>query len=165
MSKMWRTGWSMMAMTAVLALIGAAGCAHQEAQQNAAPTESLYERLGGEANIKAVVDEFVTLALDDAKVNFVREGTPKEFKATPENLDKLKMHMVQYLCKESGGPQTYEGKDMKEAHAGMGITLEQFNAAALDLRKAMDKCNVPTQEKEDLLTLVETTRWDIVEKK
>src|SRR5262245_22064634 len=42
--------------------------------------KSLYERLGGEDAIKAVVDDVVARAAEDPKVNFTRKGTPKEFK-------------------------------------------------------------------------------------
>jgi hemoglobin len=162
MSKMWLAGCGVLA---AIVLIGVAGCQHQDNDQTGAPTQSLYNRLGGEKNIEAVVDEFVSLAMEDSRVNFTRKGTPNEFQPTMDNLDKLKKHLTQFICKASGGPQTYQGKDMKEAHAGMGITLAEFDAAAADLAKAMDKCGVPNQEKEDLMTVVETTRWDIVEKK
>jgi len=152
---------------AAVALIGVAGCGqHQEQpEQMATPSASLYERLGGEKNIKAVVDELVPLVLHDPKVDFVRKGTASEFKPTPENLDKLRMHLVQYLCHLTGGPQMYEGKDVKQAHAGLGITEAQFGAFAVDLGRAMDRCKVGPQESEDLLTAIEMSRADIVEKK
>jgi truncated hemoglobin YjbI len=47
----------------------------------------------------------------------------------------------------------------------MGISNAEFDALAIDLSKAMDKCKVGAQEKEDLVTKVEMTRPDIVEKK
>ena len=43
----------------------------------AAPTVSLYERLGGEPAITAVVDDFVNRAAGDPAVNFVRKGKPE----------------------------------------------------------------------------------------
>ena len=47
--------------------------------------KSLYDRLGGEPAIKAVVDEFVARGASDPKVNFTREGHPNHWNATPEN--------------------------------------------------------------------------------
>src|SRR6187200_384729 len=38
--------------------------------------KSLYDRLGGEPAIRAVVDDFVPRAANDAKVNFTRKGVP-----------------------------------------------------------------------------------------
>ena len=39
---------------------------------------SLWNRLGGEANVKRVVDDFVALAAADPKVNFFRAGAFKD---------------------------------------------------------------------------------------
>ncbi len=162
MSKMWRHSWGFMA---VMALIGMAGCAGQGSTPTAASSKSLYERVGGQKKITEIVDDFVPRALKDSRVNFTRKGTALEFAPTTENLDKLKRHMVQFLCVQSGGPQKYEGKDMKHSHAGMGITNAQFDALAVDLSKAMHKCKVAPKDEEDLLTEIEKTRADIVEKK
>src|SRR5262249_10305730 len=92
--------------------------------------KSLYERLGGEAALKAVVDDFVARTAANPKVNFPRKGTPVEWKATDENVALLKKRLVQFIGKATGGPQKYEGKDMKTVHKGMEITEDEFNAMA-----------------------------------
>ena len=131
----------------------------------AVPTKSLYERLGGEPAIKLVVDDFVARAAADPKVNFTRKGTDKEWQATPENVDKLKKHLVQFISMATGGPSKYEGRSMKAVHTGMKITESEFNAAAADLIAALDKYNVPKREKDELIGIVSTTKGDIVEMK
>ena len=45
-----------------------------------------------------------------------------EWQATPENVAMLKKHLVEFVAMATGGPQKYGGRDMKSAHAGMGIT-------------------------------------------
>jgi len=127
--------------------------------------KSLYERLGGEKAISAVADDFVGRMTADSKVNFTRKGTPKEWKATPENLTTLKKHLTQYICHATGGPQKYEGKDIKIVHKGMEITDAEFDAAAADLSASLDKLKVPKTEHDELMKIVGTTRADIVEKK
>src|SRR5262245_52923068 len=70
-----------------------------------APAEpSLYERLGGEAAIKAVVDDFVGRAAGNPKVNFTRKGTDKEWAATAASVAVLKAHLVQLVAMVTGGP-------------------------------------------------------------
>ena len=142
------------------------------AQATAAPApvppeekQSLYTRLGGEPAIKAVVDDFVGRAASNPKVNFTRAGTPVEWKATDENVAKLKKHLVQMVCAVSGGPQKYEGRDMKSSHAGMKITNAEFDAIAGDLIATLKKFNVPQAEIDELVGIVATTRSDIVEVK
>ncbi len=125
----------------------------------------LYERLGGEASIAKVVDEFVARAAANPKVNFVRKGTSKEWPATPEAVAYLKRMLVEFIASATGGPQKYTGKTMKESHEGMRITSAEFDALAQDLKGALTLFNVPAREQGELLAIVETTRADIVEAK
>ena len=94
---------------------------------------SLYDQLGGEAAIKAVVDDFVARAASDPKVNFFRKGTAMEWKPTDEQLATFKKHLSQFITKATNGPGTYDGRDMKTVHAGMGITKDEFAAIAAQI--------------------------------
>jgi hemoglobin len=123
---------------------------------------TLYDRLGGEAAIAAVVDTLVALASADAELNFTRQGTANEWEATPENVEILKTRLVQFVSQATGGPQAYEGQDMTTAHAGMQITDEEFDRLAGHLETALDAYSVPEAEKQELFAIVETTRSAIV---
>ncbi|HJU85809.1 MAG TPA: group 1 truncated hemoglobin [Gemmatimonadota bacterium] len=123
---------------------------------------TLYDRLGGEAAIAAVVDTLVALASADAELNFTRQGTANEWEATPENVALFKTRMVQFVGQATGGPQVYEGQDMATAHAGMQITDEEFDRLAGHLEAALDAHAVPDAEKQELFAIVETTRSAIV---
>jgi len=156
-------------LAAVISL-GVVGCKSSSAGNSATamPVEKpLWDRLGGEAGVTKVVDAFVDRAAKDPKVNFTREGTSQHWDPTPENVAKLKKHLVQFIASATGGPQTpglkYEDADMKTVHTGMQITNAQFNAAATDLALALGEFNVPDAEQEQLLTIVASTRGDIVE--
>lgn len=123
-------------------------------QAVAAPM-SLYDRLGGEAAIKAVVDEFVANVAADTRINKWFENA---------NIDRLKGHLVNQIGQASGGPQVYTGRDMRTTHAGMGIDGPAFDALVENLVKALDKFAVPEQEKNELLGVLGPMRSDIVEK-
>ena len=158
-----------------LAFLTFAGCKHDQKSpetmksndmsKSSMTMRSLYDRLGGEPAITAVIDDFVNRAAGDPKVNFTRKGTDKEWAATAENVAKLKKHLTQFVCMATGGPQKYEGKAMKPAHAGMKITEAEFGAIAADLIASLDKFKVPQKEKDDLIAVVLTTKADIVESK
>jgi hemoglobin len=125
--------------------------------------KTLWDRLGGEANVKQVVDDFVEIAGQDSKVNFDRSG---KYALTEDKIKLLKQMIVEWISANTGGPyKKYTGKDMKTVHAGMGITDEQFNASKDDLKKALDRNGARPEDVKAVLAIVERARKDIVEKK
>jgi len=129
--------------------LGLAACADDEMEK-----ASLYDRLGGQPAITAVVDQFVTNVAADERINGFFGNT---------DIANLKAKLVEQICQASGGPCTYTGKDMKTTHEGMGITEAQFNALVEDLIAALDQFKVPEQEKGELLGLLGPMKSDIVE--
>ena len=118
--------------------------------------KSLYDRLGGQGAITAVVDDFVGNVAADNRIN-------KFFAKT--DIPRLKRLLVEQICAGTGGPCTYTGRDMKSAHAGMGITDAQFNALVEDLVKSLDKFKVAKADKDTLLGVLGPMKPQIVEKK
>jgi hemoglobin len=127
-----------------------------------AAAATLYDRLGGEAAIRSVVDSFVARAAADDTLNFTRQGTESAWEATPENVELLKTRLVQFVSQATGGPQAYEGQDMATAHAGMEITNAEFDRLGGHLVAALQAHNVPEPEVAELMAIVETTRSAIV---
>jgi hemoglobin len=121
---------------------------------------TLYQRLGGKKSIAAVVDEFVGRVAADSRINSYFAKTA----ADPKRLAKFKKNLVDQICQAGGGPCKYMGKDMKSAHAGMGITSADFTALVEDLVGALDKFKVGEKEKNDLLGALGPMKSDIVEK-
>jgi hemoglobin len=120
----------------------------------AAQQKSLYERLGGQPAITAVVDQFVANVAADKRINTFFANT---------DIPGLKSKLVDQVCQASGGPCTYTGKDMKTVHQGMGIKEADFSALVEDLVAALDQFKVPDKEKEELLGLLAPMKSDIVE--
>jgi hemoglobin len=125
-------------------------------------TATLWERLGGETNVRKVVNDFVTAAANDPKVDFDRGG---KYKLDAAAVAHLKQLLVEQISSVSGGPLKYSGRDMKEVHKGMGITDEQFDALAAHLKKALEMNNAKPADVDAVMRVVGSTRKDIVEKK
>ncbi len=134
---------------------------------------ALYDRLGGEAGLTKIVEDFIPRALQDPRVNWQRKGIkkggfsfhrndPVTWKDTPENVAILKKHFVQFFALATGGPAKYQGKDMKSAHGGLHITNAEFDAAIGDLKASLDKLQIPNKEQKELLAIAESTRPQIV---
>jgi len=115
--------------------------------------KSLYDRLGGQGAITAVVDDFVGNVAADKRINgfFARADVPR-----------LKGNLVDQICQATGGPCVYKGKDMMTAHKGMGISDADFAALVEDLVKTLDKFNVPAKEKGELLNVLGPLKPQIV---
>lgn len=120
---------------------------------------SLYQRLGGEAGITKVVNDFVTIVAADENI---KEKHRKHF--LEGDVALLKKKLVDQIGEATGGPQKYTGKNMKDAHKGLEITNKDFNALAADLVKALDMNKVPEDAKKELLAMLETMRKDVVER-
>ena len=118
--------------------------------------KSLYERLGGQPAVEAVVKDFAGNVLADARVN-------KKFAKSDAN--RLIKNLTDFVCHATGGPCAYTGQSMKAAHKHMGTTTGEFNALVADLVKTLDKFNVPAKEKGELLAALGPLQSDIVEKK
>ena len=119
----------------------------------ASPQKSLYERLGGQPAIIAVVDDFVGNVAADNRINgfFARTDIPR-----------LKKLLVEQICAGTGGPCTYTGRSMQAAHKGMNITDAQFNALVEDLHKTLNKFKVPEKEQGELLAVLGPMKLQIV---
>jgi len=115
---------------------------------------SLYDRLGGDAAIGAVVDDFVARCASDDRINkkFARSDIPR-----------LKKMLVDQVSEATGGPARYSGRDMKQTHQGMGVTAAEFDALVGDLVATLNHFDVPQAEQDELLGILGPLRSDIVE--
>ena len=68
------------------------------------------------------------------------------------------------MCKGTGASNYYMGRDLKTSHAGLGITSAEWEANMRHMSEALNKYKVPEREKQEVLSLVEKMREEIVEK-
>jgi hemoglobin len=120
---------------------------------------SLYERLGGAYSIATVVDDFIERLLVNATLNAnpaINEARKRVPKAG------LKFHVTAMVCEVSGGPCKYTGRAMKESHQHLNITQAEWDAMVVDFKATLNKFKVPQREQQELITIVGSTRNDIV---
>jgi hemoglobin len=136
----------------------AAGAAAQgSAPQGALP--SLYERVGGAYGIASVVDDFIERLFVNETLNAnpaIKEARARVPKAG------LKFHVTAMVCQVTGGPCRYTGRTMKEAHQHLNITPAEWDAMVVDFKATLDKFHVPPREQQELITIVGSTKDDIV---
>lgn len=128
---------------------------------------SLYERLGGEAKIAEIVSETLELHLNNPAVSpRFRHAIARMAAAHAGDeaaaVAKLKRTTVDFFGAGSGGPQKYTGRTMRDTHAGMNISEQEFLAVMDDIVQAMEKVGVGPQEKGEVIAILYSLKGDIV---
>lgn len=131
----------------------------QPAQAQEKKEQPLYQRLGGYDAIAAVVDDFIGRLINDPQFSRFFAGFSTDSKK------RIRQLIVDQLCEATGGPCYYLGRDMKTAHAGMGVTEADWEQAVKHLVATLDKFKVPQKEKGEVLAAVSGFKKDIVEEK
>jgi hemoglobin len=143
-------------------------------EANANQRKSLYERVGADAGLNAIAEDWLSRAMADPRVNWNRasvmtggfmgiDAKSVTWNPTAAQRQQLKTHIVQFLSLATGGPTTYTGKDMTDAHHGMKISNAEFDAAIGDMNATLDKLQVGVDEQKELLSILESTRPQVVE--
>ncbi len=123
---------------------------------------TLWDRLGGEPGVTKVINDLLAVAIEDKKVNLLRDG---QFKLDAKGMAHLKKMLLEMLSEVTGGPLKYSGKDMKTAHAGMKITAEEFDALGALMVETLKKNKVAQADIDELMKIVGATKAAITEGK
>ncbi|MGH8568133.1 MAG: group I truncated hemoglobin [Gammaproteobacteria bacterium] len=155
-----------LAATLLITLLAVVGCGEDKAptpvadapapgapQKAPAASQKLFERLGGEDGIGAVVDALLVNIGADSRLNTYFN-----------NLDQVrfKANMVAFLCEKTGGPCSYTGGEMKSVHKSMQVTAEAFDAMMETIGKTLDEKGVAEAEKKELMDSMASYKADIV---
>lgn len=80
---------------------------------------SVFEQIGGAAAVSAVVDDFYARVVADPTLRGFFLNT---------DITKLSGHQRAFLAMALGGPSSYVGRSLSEAHADLGITDDNFDS-------------------------------------
>lgn len=130
----------------ILFALLAFACAHQQ---------PLYQRLGGEPVVTAIVDSFIERFADDTRVapTFAKTDIPK-----------FRRLLIEQICNLTGGGCPYTGRTMPASHEGLKITESQFNAIVEDLQDAMNRQRIPIGLQNELIATLAPLREGIIHK-
>lgn len=103
-------------------------------------TQSLYEIIGGDPVVDAVVESFYHKVLMDERINRFFAGV---------DMDRLIGKQKAFLTMVLGGPNKYTGKDMRTGHAHLlkqGLNESHVDAVVENLSSALKESNVKERE-------------------
>jgi hemoglobin len=97
---------------------------------------SAYDRLGGEAGLRLIVDDFVERMFADVMIGFFFR-----------NADKRRIQELEYqhAAEHLGGPVRYTGRPLRQAHAAHPIMGGQFARRKELLRKTLVDHHAPPE--------------------
>jgi hemoglobin len=95
---------------------------------------TIYDEIGGGDAVSAAVEIFYGKVLDDPSLAGYFDRV---------DMADLQAHQRDFIGAALGGPVSYEGRSMKEAHAGLGVTSEAFDAVVGHLGDTLTDLGVP----------------------
>ncbi|MEF8794611.1 group I truncated hemoglobin [Thiohalorhabdus sp.] len=119
-------------------------------------SETLFDRLGGQAGVGQLVDRVIDLHLQNPAIG-VRY----------QNLDEDRLARSREKAKEffafgAGGPVAYTGRSMVETHSGMNISSAEYLAVIDDIMQAMNEMAYPRPVCDEVLGIAYSLKEEIV---
>ena len=114
---------------------------------------SLYERLGGEDMISALIPAFYVRVLADPELG-------PFFKDT--ELEKLHAMQREFFVMATGGPLQYSGRPLAHTHHGRGITRHHFSSFTNHLIETLLDMGVTQEEADEVIERINAMTNEII---
>lgn len=112
-------------------------------------TQTLYERLGGEAKLRQIMDTFIDRVFNDRMIGFF-------FRSADKN--RLKEMEFQLTARFLGANIEYQGRPLEEVHAQHPIMGGQFMRRLQILRETLEEHGVCQEVRDAWLSHAESLR-------
>jgi hemoglobin len=115
--------------------------------------DALYRAMGQLPGIGRLVDTLLAEIANDLRINLLFADTDMPY---------LRARLIEQLCEAAGGPCTYTGLPMPEAHSGQRITPEQFGYFVEDLDRAMARVGLDAATQNTLRSVLGGMRDEVI---
>jgi hemoglobin len=112
-------------------------------------TPTLFERLGGSVSIDVAVDQLYERLLDDPEVAPFFDGVP---------MSRQRAHQKAFLAMALGGPASYHGRSLDEAHAALAIDDHHVDLVAGHLVSVLHGLGVAPDLVDEVIAAVDGLR-------
>lgn len=119
-------------------------------------SDTLYDKIGGDAAVNAAVDIFYRKVLSDDRISHWFDTV---------DMDKQAAKQKAFLTLAFGGPNNYTGEDMRKGHAHLverGLNDSDFDAVMENLGATLTELNVPEELIAEAAAIAESTRNDVL---
>ncbi|MCA9632760.1 MAG: group 1 truncated hemoglobin [Myxococcales bacterium] len=113
---------------------------------------SLFEQLGGEPKLRAIIDRFVDRVFDDVMIGFFFRRA---------NRQRIKAKEYEFAAGHLGADVEYTGRPLAEAHAAHPIMGGQFLRRLKILEEVLDEFEVPPEVRRHWVLHTEANRGQV----
>jgi hemoglobin len=153
---------ALLGVSAALRLLQETAQSADPATPEGAPEQSLYERIGGIFAIAAVVNRFSDAIIVNPKLNINPALKAWNEGEAETRLPGLKFMRTIWVAALTGGPFTYTGLPLHEAHTRFHLTSDEFDEVGAEIVRALEFYGVPEREKQQLVDAYLLSKPDVV---
>lgn len=113
---------------------------------------TLYERIGGDETVHAVVADFYRRVLSDPELSPFFAGIDAE---------RLEVMQREFFAAALDGPLRYTGRPMNEVHSGLGIQLRHLSRFLDHLLETLASRGLDEDDRYDIHSRINTWASDI----
>jgi hemoglobin len=125
--------------------------------------QSLYDRVGGIFAIAAVVDRFSDQIITNPKLNENPELQDWNEEDAATRLPGLKFMRTLWMAAAAGGPFSYTGLPLHDAHLQFHLSSDEFAEVGAEIVRALDHFQVPEREKNELVAAYNQAMPEVVQ--
>lgn len=114
---------------------------------------STYETIGGDDWVTDAVQKFYARLTSDPDLAVFFESA---------DVVQLEVRQRMFLTAALGGPDAYEGRDMRAAHAHLKITEDDFDLFIENLAESLTELGTPSERIAEVLDALAPLRLEIV---
>ncbi len=119
-------------------------------------SDTMFDRIGGAPAVDAAVDLFYRKILGDDSISHFFDDA---------DMDDQRAKQKAFLTMVFGGPDDYDGKDLRTAHAPLvakGLDDAHFDAVAGHLQATLEELGVAPNLVNEVMTVAASTKDDVL---
>ncbi|MGH8581928.1 MAG: group I truncated hemoglobin [Gammaproteobacteria bacterium] len=126
-----------------------------QTQQPVAPPKpaTLFDRLGGNPGLSEFVGDLIVAIGADTRIKYYFNNV---------DINRFKTKLTEWLCQATGGPCSYNGRELTSVHRQMIISQNDFAAFMEDVSKTLDKRTVSSSDQAEVVKILEAIKSDIL---
>lgn len=103
---------------------------------------AMANQFGGQSGIRNMTNKLVEISLTDPRISDIFQG---------QDMVRLRRTLFEQFCFILAAGCNYTGRDMRAAHANMGLERDDLNALVENLQRAMQEQKIPFAAQNRLL--------------